>query len=164
MSNAAVVTGTGERLALVFQYTIEAYKVFQKLAESLPNPMAAALFKGLALDERKHRDLLDIRYAATEGRIGLTLGADLRFQDPLEGELSFRELTEMLIARERTMERKLVEFSSGGDSDDDLFRYIAASKRAHLVYLERELELIRRYPDWYKREDGESLIVSRGAE
>ena len=33
------------------------------------------------------------------------------------------------------------------------------SKRAHIVELERELELIKIDPDWFKREDAESRII-----
>jgi hypothetical protein len=37
--------------------------------------------------------------------------------------------------------------------------YLAATKRAHIVELERELELIKIDRDWFKREDAEFRIV-----
>jgi hypothetical protein len=37
--------------------------------------------------------------------------------------------------------------------------YLAAGKRAHIVELERELELIKLDPDWFKREDAAWRIV-----
>jgi len=40
--------------------------------------------------------------------------------------------------------------------------YLAASKRAHIVELERELELTKLDRDWFKREDAETRLV-RGA-
>jgi hypothetical protein len=92
--------------------------------------------------------------------VRVTLGGDLLFQDMLEGDLSYREMTEFLIAREKTMERKLAELTrSAAPADRNLLIYLGAAKRAHIVMLERELELIRIYPDWYKREDAESVIV-----
>jgi rubrerythrin len=150
-----------QQLGLILQYTIEAYKQFQKFAENLPNPMAAATFEKLAGDEREHRDLIDLKYRSSgTARIRVTIGGDLGFQEMLEGDLSYREMTEFLIGRERTMERKLLEFSrSASPSDKPLLVYLAAGKRTHVVYLERELELIKIYPDWYKREDAESLVV-----
>jgi hypothetical protein len=156
---------TDQQLGTIFQYTVEAYKTFEKLAENLPNPMSASAFKKFAKDEREVRDLLEIKYAGSRtSRVRVTLGADLLFQDMLEGDLSYREMTEFLIARERTMEKKLVEFSRvAGSSDRNLLIYLAASKRSHVVQLERELEMIRIYPDWYRREDGESLIVHGAA-
>lgn len=159
MSTAAM-TSNDSQLALIFQYTIEAYKTFQKLSENLPNPMSAEVFAAMARDERGYRDLLEIKYLDTGSRMKVTLGNDLRFQDMVEGDLNYREIAEMLIARERTMERKLLEASKAvGDTDRNLYRYIATGKRSHVVLLERELELIRSYPDWFRREDAEDLIV-----
>jgi rubrerythrin len=165
MTAAAPATGTqlGEQqLGLLFQYTVEAYKTFEKLAENLPNPMAATMFQQFAVDERDTRDLLEMKIAASgaRGPLRVTLGADLLFQDILEGDLSYRETTEFLIARERTMERKLTELSRGVPiADRPLMIYIASGKRAHIVNLERELELIKIDPDWFKREDAQTRIV-----
>lgn len=158
---SATVMNAENQLATLFQYTVDAYKIFQKLAELLPNPMAAAVYNNFAEDERNNRDLLEIKYAdPSVARIQVGVGSDLRFQDALEGDLSHRELTEALITRERTMERQLRDAARDGSANDrNLFIYIAGSKRAHLVFLERELELLRIYEDWYKREDAESLIV-----
>lgn len=164
MENTAGLSNE-QNLGMMFQYTVEAYKTFEKLAESLPNPMAARMFKSFAENERESRDLLELKYLASgTSRIRITLGGDLQFQDMLEGDLSYREMTEFLISRERTMERKLSELArSAGPSDRNLFIYMAAGKRSHAVQLERELELIRIHPDWYKREDAESLIVHGGS-
>jgi len=161
----AVETPAGQlndqQLGLMYQYTVEAYKTFEKLAEKLPNPLAAAMFKAFALDERANRDLLDAKISATGGaRLRVTLGGDLLFEDILEGDLSFRETTEFLIARERTMEKKLLDVSKTASViDRGLLIYFAASKRAHVVELERELELIRIDPDWFRREDAEWRLV-----
>ena len=150
-----------QQLGLMIQYTVEAYKTFEKLAENLPNPMTATMFNQFAVDERENRDLLEMKIAAAgANRVRVTLGGDLLFQDILEGDLSYRETTEFLIARERTMEKKLVEFSrSASTVDRYLLIYLAAGKRAHIVELERELELIRIDPDWFKREDAQWRIV-----
>jgi len=152
---------TEEQLALLIQYTVEAYKTFEKLAENLPNPMTALMFKQFAVDEREHRNLIDMKImAAGANRVRVTLGGDLLFQDILEGDLSYRETAEFLIARERTMEKKLVEFSRGASAvDRNLLIYLAAGKRAHIVELERELELLKLDPDWFRREDAEWRIV-----
>ena len=61
-TNAAL---SAQQLAMLFQYTVEAYKVFQKLAENLPNPMTRAMFAQFAVDEREDRDLIDMKAAAT---------------------------------------------------------------------------------------------------
>ena len=150
-----------QQLGLLIQYTVEAYKTFEKLAESLPNPMSAEMFKQFAVDERNNRNLLEMKIAATgNARVRVTLGGDLMFQDILEGNLSFRETTEFLIARERTMEKKLAEFNrSSSLTDRPLLTYLIAEKRAHVVALERELELIKIDSDWYKREDAEWRMV-----
>ena len=152
---------TDQQLGLIFQYTMEAYKTFQKLAEILPNPMTTMMFKHFAIDERETRDLLEIKYLSLgASRVRVTLGGDLLFQDMLEGDLSYREMTEFLISRERTMERKLSELTrSAAPADRNLLIYLGAAKRAHIVMLERELELIKIYPDWFRREDAESVIV-----
>lgn len=152
---------TQQQLSLLFQYTVEAYKTFEKLAENLPNPLAATMFAQFAEDERESRDLLELKILATgTERLRVTLGADLLFQDILEGSLSFRETTEFLIARERTMERKLSEWSRNSSMVDRyLLVYLTATKRAHVVELERELELIKFDPDWFKREDAQWRIV-----
>jgi len=157
----AVMTENESQLGLVFQYTLEAYKTFQKLAELLQNPMSAAMFKAFAREEREHRDLLEIKYVSSgKQRMQLTLGADLRFQDMLEGDLSYREMAEFLISRERSMEMKLREFAKAAtESDRNLLIYLAASKRAHVTLIERELEMIKTYPDWFKREDALDLVV-----
>ena len=153
---------TEQQLGLMFQYTVEAYKTFEKLAEKLPNPLAAAMFKAFALDERASRDLLDMKSAAagSASPLRVTLGGDLLFEDILEGDLSFRETAEFLIARERTMEKKLAEWArSASPIDRGLLIYLGASKRAHIVELERELALIRSDSDWWKREDAQWRIV-----
>ena len=56
---------SSQQLGLLMQYTIEAYKTFQKYAENLPNPMSQAMFKQFALDERQNRDILEMKLAAT---------------------------------------------------------------------------------------------------
>jgi rubrerythrin len=150
-----------QQLGMLAQYTVEAYKTFEKLAENLPNPMSATMFTQFAVDERENRDLVEMKIAASgNARVRVTLGGDLLFQDILEGSLSFRETVEFLIARERTMEKKLVELTRAGTATDHNFlTYLTAVKRAHVVELERELELIKGDPDWFKREDAEWRIV-----
>lgn len=160
----AVDTPTGlthQNLALLYQYTVEAYKVFAKFAESLPNPMTATMFKQFAVDERENRDLIDLKISDTTGtRVRVTLGSDMIFSEILEGEMSFRESAEFLISRERTMQRKLRELLAGaGATDRNLLVFFETVKRAHIVELERELELIKTDPDWWKREDAEWRIV-----
>src|ERR1700730_13484545 len=101
---------TNQQLNTLLQYTLEAYKTFEKLGENLPNPLTAAMFQQFAVEERNLRDLIEIKMAATGSmRTRVTLANDLLFQDILEGDLSFRETTEFLIARERTMEKRLGE-------------------------------------------------------
>lgn len=150
-----------QNLALLYQYTVEVYKVFEKLAENLPNPMTAKMFKQFAADERGNRDLIEMKIAQTTGnRVRVTLGADMIFSEILEGEMSYRESAEFLISRERTMQRKLRELVGGAlPTDRNLLIFIETVKRAHIVELERELELIRHDPDWWKREDAEWRIV-----
>ena len=156
---------TEQQLALMFQYTVEAYKTFEKLAENLPNPMTATMFKQFAVDERRNRDLIDMKIAAADSRVRATLGADLIFQDMLEGELSYREAAETLAQRERTMQKKLREFlGSAAALDRNLLIYLESMKRAHIVELERELELIRNDRDWWKREDAEWRIIHGSTE
>src|SRR5881397_1196934 len=152
---------SNQQLNTLLQYTVEAYKTFEKLAENLPNPLAAEMFKQFAVDEREHRDLIDMKMAmSTEARTRVTLAGDLTFQDILEVDLSYRETAEFLIARERTMEKKLTELGRGASAvDRNLMIYLASGKRAHVVELERELELIRLDPDWFKREDAQWRIV-----
>ncbi len=152
---------TNQQLNTLLQYTVEAYKTFEKLAENLPNPLAAEMFKQFAVDEREHRDLIDMKMAvSTEARTRVTLAGDLTFQDILEGDLSYRETAEFLIARERTMEKKLGELGRSAPLVDRyLLVYLAAGKRAHVVELERELELIKLDADWFKREDAQWRIV-----
>ena len=165
VESSAPASLSSQNLALLFQYTVEAYKVFQKFAENLPNPMTAAMFKQFALDERENRDLIDLKIAGTGGnRVRVTLGADMIFSEILEGEMSYRESAEFLISRERTMQRKLRELLSGaGPNDRGLLIYFETVKRAHAVELERELELIKHDPDWWKREDAEWRIVHGAA-
>ena len=150
-----------QHLGLLMQYTVEAYKTFQKYAENLPNPMAATMFKQFAEDEREARDLIEMKIASLKSaRVRVTLGGDLLFQDSLEGSMSYRETTEFLIARERTMEKKLSEWSGAAvQTDRNFLVYLIASKKAHVVELERELELIKLDPDWFRREDAEWRIV-----
>jgi hypothetical protein len=150
-----------QNLALIFQYTVEAYKVFEKLAESLPNPMSANMFKQFAVDERENRDLIEMKAAATTGsRMRVTLGSDMIFSEITEGEMSFRESSEFLISRERTMQRKLRELiAAASPADLALLLFFETVKRAHAVELERELELIKHDPDWWKREDAQWRIV-----
>src|SRR5688572_6194675 len=153
----ATMSRTESQLATIFQYTIDAYKIFQKLSELLPNPMSANIFTIFSEDERENRDLLEVKYLGEAlNRMQIPLGGDLRIQDALEGNLSHRELVETLIARERSMEHQLADWGrTGVEADRNLFNYIAASKRAHLVFLERELSFLHIYDDWFKREDAE---------
>ena len=152
---------THQNLALLYQYTVEVYKVFEKLAENLPNPMTAKMFKQFAADERGNRDLIEMKISDTTGsRVRVTLGADMIFSEILEGEMSFRESAEFLISRERTMQRKLRELiGTATPTDKNLLLFFETVKRAHNVELERELELIKIDPDWWKREDAEWRIV-----
>ena len=152
---------TEQQLGLLYQYTIEAYKTFEKLAENLPNPMTATTFKQFAVDERRNRDLLEVKIAAVGQRgVRATLGADMQFDEIHEGDLSYREAAEFLIAREKTMQRRIEEIGKGAvPGDRNLLVFLSAVKRSHIVELERELALIRSDADWWKREDAEWRIV-----
>lgn len=152
---------THQELALIFQYTVEAYKVFEKFAENLPNPMTRHVFKQFAVDERENRDLVEMKDIAIGGnRVRVTLGADMIFNEILEGEMSYRESAEFLISRERTMQRKLRELINAATPADRAFLiYLETVKRAHVVELEREHELLRHDSDWWRREDAEWRIV-----
>jgi len=151
---------TLQQLALMYQYTVDAYKSFEKLAENIPNPMTAAMFKQFAVDEREIRDLIEMKVTSAGARVKVTLGSDMIFSEILEGKLSFRESAEFLISRERTMQKKLREFIAGAVAvDRNLLIFLEAVKRAHIVELERDLELTRHDPDWWKREDAEWRIV-----
>jgi len=154
-------TLSNQQLSQFFQYTVEAYKVFEKFAENLPNPMTAQMFKQFAVDERRNRDMIELKISAVaDSRLRATLGSDLIFNEILEGELSYRESAEFLISRERTLQRKLRELFAGALATDRNFLvYIETVKRAHIVELERELELIKLDSDWWKREDAEWRIV-----
>lgn len=150
-----------QQLGTLYQYTVEAYKQFEKLAELLPNPIAAQMFKQFAVDEREHRDLIEAKIASTGKQLlRVTLGNDLQFQEMLEGDIRGRGQAEFLIARERTMMRRLNELGTGANPVDRGFLvYVAGGKRAHIVELERELELIRIDPRWWHREDALDRIV-----
>ena len=150
-----------QQLGTLFQYTVEAYKTFEKLAENLPNPMTANMFKQFAVDERGNRDLLEMKIAAAgDQRVRVTLGNDLVFQEILEGELSYRETSEFLISRERTMQKRLRELTSASPANErHLLIYIETVKRSHVVELERELELIKLDAEWWRREDAEWRII-----
>src|SRR5687767_10534630 len=114
-----------QNLALLFQYTVEAYKSFEKLAENLPNPMTQTMFRQFAVDERENRDLIEMKVAATgRGRVRVTLGADMIFNDILEGDLSYRAASEFLIARERTMQKKIRERSEEHTSELQSLAYL----------------------------------------
>lgn len=161
VAEATATALTDQQLALLFQYTVEAYKTFEKLAENLPNPMTMHVFKQFAVDERENRDLIEMKIlSAGHGRVRVTLAADMIFDNILEGELSYREAAEFLIARERTMQRKLREIiTTANAADRNLLIYLETVKRAHTVELERELDLIKGDSDWWKREDAEYRIV-----
>lgn len=160
-TDVSKTTLTQHQLSLLIQYTVEAYKTFEKLAENLPNPMTATMFKQFAVDERGNRDLIEMKIAASgQSRVRVTLGADMHFQEILEGDLSFRETAEFLIARERTMEKRIAEFAAGASNlDRNVLIYLGTVKKAHAVELQRELELIKGDSDWWKREDAEWRIV-----
>ena len=150
-----------QQLGLLFQYTIEAYKTFQKLAESLPNPMTAGMFVQFARDERDNRDLLEMKATALNSvSARATVAGDLAFQEIHEGALSYREAAEFLIGREKTLQRKLREYVNASSArDKHVLLYIESVKKSHIVELERELELIKLDEDWWKREDAEWRIV-----
>lgn len=150
-----------QHLSLLMQYTVEAYKTFEKLAENLPNPITASMFKQFAAGERENRDLIEMKIAAVEGaRVRVTLGADLQFQDILEGEQSYRETTEALIVREKVLQKRLRDWiAEAAPVERGLLIFLETVKRAHIVALERELELLKLDRDWWKREDAEWRIV-----
>lgn len=152
---------SSQQLGLLMQYTIEAYKTFQKYAENLPNPMSQGMFKQFALDERQNRDILEMKIAATpDSKVRATLGGDAIFNEILEGEIGYHEQAEFLISREKTMQRKLREFINAATAADrNILIFIETTKRSHIVELERELELLRVDRDWWKREDAEARIV-----
>lgn len=161
VESTTVSTLTDQNLALIFQYTVEAYKTFQKFAENLPNPMTRTMFKRFAVDERENRDLIEMKIAdGGRNRIKVTLGSDMIFNDILEGDLAFRAASEFLIAREKTMQKKLRELiGTAPPADKNFLIYFETTKRAHIVELERELELLKVDADWWKREDAEWRIV-----
>src|SRR5687768_15156489 len=96
-----------------------------------------------------------MKAAATGGRgVRVTLGSDMIFSDILEGEMSYRESAEFLISRERTLQKKLREMiAAASASDKNFLVYLEAVKRAHIVELERDLELIRIDHDRWQPED-----------
>ena len=161
MTETASTSLTSQQLGQLMQYTIEAYKVFQKFAENLQNPLAAATFKQFAAEERENRDLLQMKIASVPGSsIRATLGSDLIFSEIMEGEIGYHEQAEFLISREKTMQRKLREYiNSVPAADRNILIHMESIKRIHIVELERELELLRADRQWWKREDAQWRIV-----
>src|SRR5436189_5086075 len=135
VAEATTTALADQQLALLFQYTVEAYKTFEKLAENLPNPMTAHVFKQFAVDERENRDLVEMKIAAAgRGRVRVTLAADMIFDNILEGELTYRESAEFMIARERTMQRKLREIiPTANAADRNLLIYRETGNRGQHV-------------------------------
>jgi rubrerythrin len=162
MTTTAAPTATDVQFfSLLFQFTVEAYKTYQKLAENLPNPLSARLFTHFAQDERGVRDLLELKYLQIEERVSITLGADLRFQEILEGDLAPVEIPELLMSREGAMEKKLLAAAdTSNETDATLYRYIAAIKRGHVAALERERRMVSLHDDWFRREDAASILTS----
>jgi len=157
--SAATMDERDNELSLLFQYTVEAYKIFQKLAETLRNPMSAQMFAKFAAEEREHRDLIEIKHSSGNTRMSATLAGDSRFIDTIDSDLAPAALLESLILRERTMAMRMSENAKTSRDDKALLTYIAGTKKSHVVLLERELELLKVHPEWFKREDAESLLV-----
>ena len=165
-TTATGTTLSNQQLALLFQYTVEAYKVFEKLAENVPNPITREMFRQFTVDERGNRDLIEMKVAASAGSpVRVTLGSDMIFNEILEGEMSYRESAEFLISRERTMQRKLRELiNAAPPADRHFLLHIETLKKSHIVELEGELESIRGDAEWWRREDAEWRMIHGSAE
>ena len=135
-----------QQLAMLFQYTVEAYKVFEKLAENLPEPDDArhvqAVRRRRARRPRPHRDE-GRRHRRQPRARDPRLGPDLQRHPRGRAVVSRVDRVPDLARADHAAQTRASSSAPPPPSDRNFLVYLEAVKRAHIVELERELELIQ---------------------
>ncbi|MDH4196292.1 MAG: ferritin family protein [Candidatus Aminicenantes bacterium] len=147
-----------EILAVAIESEVDAAAFYTKLQEQVANEILLQKLKFLAFEEQKHRQVLGKLFgqrfagqpmAAPEGvrlpKIGGLLAEDLTVFNLFEAALKAEESSEAFY----NDAAKVITDEAGSR----ILGYLARVERSHQAIIKSEIDLLRRFPDYYKVTD-----------
>jgi len=147
-----------EILAVAVESEIDAAAFYTKLQDRVANEILLQKLKFLAFEEQKHRQVLEKLFGqrypgqsmnAPAGvhkpRLSGLIGEDITVVGLFEAALKAEEFSEAFY----NDGAKVVTDEAG----NRILAYIARVERSHQAIIKSELDLLRRFPDYYKVTD-----------
>lgn len=155
-----------EVLGVAIRSEIDAASFYTRLQERVKNVVLLQKLKFLAMEEEHHRKILDrlfgqrfpdqareVSESSLMPPISAALGADPSVLDLFSAALKAEEMAESFY------------MAAGEKAEDDgsrsLLAYLGRVERSHQAIIKSEIELLRKFPDYYNVEDfhvGEDLF------
>jgi len=149
---------THEIVAAAIRAEIDADEFYTGLQGRVQNTILVAKLKFLALEERHHRRILERLFAdrfagekldvpehSPIPPIGEGLGDSPTVPDLFKAALRAEEISEEVYAE--------AERRTGDAGSRKILSYLSRVERSHAAMIRSEIDLIDRYPDYYKVED-----------
>lgn len=145
-------------LGVAIRSEIDAAAFYARLQEKVKNVLLVQKLKFLALEEEHHKKILgrlleqkypgrstDVPESSLLPPIGVSLGAEPSVPGLFEAALKAEEIAEGFYNEAG----KRIEDEAGRK----ILAYLGRVERSHQAMIRSELELIRRFPDYYSVED-----------
>ncbi len=145
-------------LAAAIKSEIDAEGFYTRLQAKVKNVILIQKLKFLAFEEARHREMLtklfSQRFAGSSLEIpgvsplppiGSSLGPDPAVLDLFKAALNAEEISELFYEESG---RK-----AGDEGSRRILAYLSRVERSHAAMIRSEIDLLARYPDYYKIED-----------
>ncbi len=146
-----------EILATAIRAEIESYKLYNKIASKVANPVVKEKFSALAREEKSHRNILEELYRKKGKRTKLLVPKKSPKQTHFDIDIdksSYEDILKMAIRKEKEARSFYLEaFKKATDrSGKFILQYLADFERNHQKALEQELKALTDYPMWWDYE------------
>ena len=147
-----------EVLGAAIKSEIEAAEVYSRLCKKVKNEILRMKLKFLILEEKKHRQILERLFSQRFPKEELKI-PEKSFLLPIKvsrGEkLSVLNLFKSALRAEKMSEKFYNEAGERAENKESqrILGYLARVERSHYFMIKSEIDMLDRFPDYYKVED-----------
>ncbi|MFB0564702.1 MAG: ferritin family protein [Candidatus Aminicenantaceae bacterium] len=156
--NLKLKLSPSEVLAVAIRSEIQAAETYSKISREVENEILRMKLKFLISEEEKHHKMLERLFSQRFPKEKLEI-PDKSFLPPVKvtlgKEFSVLELFKFALNAERMSEEY---YKEAGKREEDkeskrILGYLARVERSHYFIVESEIDMLNKFPDYYKVED-----------
>ena len=146
-----------EVLEMAIKSEIEAAKLYRRIRGMVANRELKSRLSFLEKEEKSHRKLFEAAYARAYPEIDPKMSRKSfvpSVEDAIKSKMTIAELFGIAMDAEKMSEKFYADLSKSSLDIQaaSMLSYLANVEHGHFELLRNELELLRRYPDYYQSE------------